>query len=178
MKTYEFTLKFDLQNKDADPEQYVEALGGQGCDDALIGFGKFGSIALTFDRDAETAHAAISSAISDIKAVIPKARLCEAGPDLVGLSDIAKAIQCSRQNVRKLLVTAENAPRPVHGGNPALWHLADVLKWLKVEKNYEIDETMLAVAELMMPLNALKSINRTCSETKEEAMQLVQLAAA
>jgi len=101
MKEYDFTLTFTLPNlKDSD--QYVEALYGGNCDDALIGVGEKGSIALNFIREAETAYQAIHSAINDVRVVIPQAIFSEAKPDLVGISDIAELIGCTRQNVRKL----------------------------------------------------------------------------
>ena len=47
MHEYEFTLKFSLQNAQADPQEYVESLGKAGCDDALIGIGQCGRIAFS-----------------------------------------------------------------------------------------------------------------------------------
>jgi hypothetical protein len=40
MKEYDFTLKFNLQNSQADPDSYVDNLYEGGCDDALIGVKK------------------------------------------------------------------------------------------------------------------------------------------
>jgi len=47
MKEYKFTLKFSLQDN---PDAYIEKLGIEGCDDALIGIGQSGRIALNFTR--------------------------------------------------------------------------------------------------------------------------------
>ncbi|CAN1209772.1 DNA-binding protein [Tumidithrix helvetica PCC 7403] len=87
MTEYDFTLKFNLQNFQADPNDYVEKLYESGCDDSLIGVGKKGCIALNFVRAASSAYKAISRAISDVKRVIPHATLIEVTPDLVGLTD-------------------------------------------------------------------------------------------
>ena len=87
MKEYEFTLKFSVNDN---PEQYVEKLGAEGCTDALIGVGKNGRIALNFIREARSAYDAVSSAVEDVKRAIPEAKLIEASPDFVGLTDIAK----------------------------------------------------------------------------------------
>lgn len=75
MKDFEFILKFDLPDINADPEQYVEALYEAGCDDALIGIGKIGHISLSFIRQSDSEENAISSAIADVKKVIPGAIL-------------------------------------------------------------------------------------------------------
>ena len=46
MKLFEFTLKFALPESTQDPSPYVDALGESGCDDAIIGVGQKGRIAL------------------------------------------------------------------------------------------------------------------------------------
>jgi len=78
MNEYDFTLKFNFQNPQIDPNDYSEQLHESSCDDALIGIGKNGCIALNFVREASSACEAISSAISDVKKVIPHAILIEA----------------------------------------------------------------------------------------------------
>lgn len=87
MKDYDFTLKFNLQDPQSDPGEYVEKLYAGGCDDALIGVGLKGYISLNFIREASSAYEAISSAISNVKAVVPSATLIEVAPDFVGLTD-------------------------------------------------------------------------------------------
>jgi hypothetical protein len=52
MNKYEFTLKFNLQNSQVAANDYVEKLYENGCDDALIGIGAKGYIALDFIREA------------------------------------------------------------------------------------------------------------------------------
>jgi len=144
MKEYDFTLKFNLQNTQADPNNYVEALYAGGCDDALIGVGKNGYISLNFIREASSAYEAISSAIADVKRVIPCASLIEAAPDYVGLTDVAKILGCTRQNIRKLIVAS--APRtlfPVYEGTPSIWHLAEILAWLQEAKTYSIEALII-----------------------------------
>lgn len=67
MNEYEFTLKFNLQNSQADPNDYMDRLYERGCNDALIGLGKKGRIVLDFVREASSAYEAISSAITVVK---------------------------------------------------------------------------------------------------------------
>jgi predicted DNA-binding transcriptional regulator AlpA len=152
--TYEFTLTFSLPPASEDPEQYLEHLAENGCDDATVGIGTTGRIALAFAREARSAEAAILTALRNVKTAIPGATLVEANPDLVGLTDIADLLGFSRQNMRKLQVTnAASFPPPVHEGSSALWHLATVLEWFQLAKTKAIDETLLQVAQVAMQVN-------------------------
>ena len=85
---YTFTLKYQLAEHDSDPDALVERLGAAGCDDALVGVGQPGRLALAFTREAGRAAEAMRSALADVKAAIPSARLIEVSPDLVGLTDV------------------------------------------------------------------------------------------
>ena len=58
-----------------DPEQYLDALDEAGCDDALIGIGDQGRLALDFTRQSTSAFEAISSAMLDVKKAIPMCTL-------------------------------------------------------------------------------------------------------
>lgn len=167
MKEYDFTLTFKLPNLE-DTDQYVEALYGGDCDDALIGVGEKGNIALNFIREAETAYQAIHSAINDVRAVIPQATFSEAKPDLVGISDIAELIGCTRQNVRKLLKNDASSPSPYYSHSICLWHLADVLFWLRDHKSYTIDQCLLEVSEVNMKLNISANRFKIDSNTSKD----------
>jgi len=97
------SLKFALGRPDADPESFIESLMNEGCDDALIGIGKPGRIALDFAREANSAEEAVLSALADVKRAIPAAEFVEATPDFVGVPDIAKLLGVSRQYIGKIL---------------------------------------------------------------------------
>ena len=101
---YEFTLKFALPATHESVDELVERLGAAGCEDALVGIGQAGRIALEFTRDADSAKNAIFSALAAIKTAIPGAKLLEVTPDFVGLTDIADCVGVSRQNMRKLML--------------------------------------------------------------------------
>ena len=60
---YDFTLKFALAEGDSDAAAIVERLGASGCDDALVGTGIPGRIALSFTREAASAEDAVLSAL-------------------------------------------------------------------------------------------------------------------
>lgn len=84
---YEFVLKFSLADQEVDSSGYLDALFEAGCDDATVGVGKRGSIALVFSREASSAEEAVRSAILDVQKAIPDAELTEIKPDLVNLAD-------------------------------------------------------------------------------------------
>lgn len=161
MKTYEFTLKFSLPEDDhiAGIDEVVERLGEAGCDDALVGIGKTGRLALDFAREAESAVEAISSALTDTKSAVPDAKLVEATPDLVGLTDVADIVGCSRQYIRKLMIiSGPSFPEPVHEGKSALWRLSKILIWLKESKRYDVEDQLLDVAKTNMQLNIVREL--------------------
>jgi hypothetical protein len=171
---YDFTLKFNLPNPDADPNNYVENLFAHGCDDGLIGVGKMGSIIISFTREAESAYIAISTAIVDVRTAIPQALIIEATPDLVGLTDVAKILGCTRQNIRNLIVRDDQrSPTPVYEGTPSLWHLAQVLAWLKEAKMYSIDDSLLEVAKINMEINTACCWQRVAPDRQENIKALV-----
>jgi hypothetical protein len=131
-----------------------ERLGAVGCDDATVGIGQKGQIALSFTRDAPSAEKAVLSGMADVRRAIPDAKLVEASPDLVGLTDIAELLHVSRQNMRKLIRNCDAvAPAPVHEGRPTIWRLTKVLEWLHEQKNYPVDEDLVALARTTMQVN-------------------------
>lgn len=159
MSEFNFTLIFTLPQRGQDPAQWVEALGAQGCDDALVGVGVTGRIALNFIREAHDAQQAVVSAIKDVKRIIPGATLVEVMPDLVGLTDIAELLGFSRQYIRKVMVSREAFPQPVHDGKIAIWHLEPVLRWMREA----------GVSKVPLLLVELSAITRQCNLQRELA---------
>jgi len=177
MKTYEFTLRFSLPGCSLNPEIYIQKLGECGCDDALTGVGKTGRIALCFARESTSAFAAISSAIGNVKKAIPAAKLIEASPDLVGLTEIADIIGCSRQNIRKIVLSNGNEfPQAAHEGKSSLWHLAKVLVWLENNKSYHIDSSLSEIAGINMQLNMARDLADMDKGIQQDILALVNLA--
>lgn len=156
---YDFELRFKLADPGRVGDDVVERLGEAGCDDALVGIGAPGRVALMFTREAGSAKQAILSALEDVKRALPDSELIEVGPDLVGLSDIADLVGVSRQNMRKLMTGhAATFPAPVHAGSTALWHLTAVLEWLNARDGYAIDKRLLDVARVAMQINLAKEL--------------------
>jgi len=171
---YIFTLKYQLADDDRDPDALVERLGEAGCDDALVGIGQPGRLALEFTREADNADAAVRSALVDVRRAIPSATLIEVAPDLVGLTDVAELIGVSRQNMRKLMLTHPGSfPAPVHEGSASIWHLADVLVWLQAKGSYSLTEDMLEVASVTLQVNVAKEGRRLSRSGSEELKALV-----
>ena len=170
---YEFTLKYQL-NENEDTDALLERLAKAGCDDALVGVGQPGRLALAFVREASTAREAIESALNDVREAVPGARLIEATPDLVGLTDVAEIVGVSRQNMRKLMLAHPGSfPTPVHEGSASIWHLADVLAWLQAKGSYELAREVQDVARVALQVNVAKEGRRLSRSTSGELEALV-----
>lgn len=155
---YEFVLKFALADQEVDPSGYLDALFEAGCDDATVGVGKRGSIALDFSREASSAEEAVRSAILDVQKAIPDAELTEIKPDLVNLADVADIIGCSRQNIRKyasgqMRTVKVHFPEPVLSGSTDFWHLYEVLSWLNSNTELRAPKNLLEVSQVAARAN-------------------------
>lgn len=150
---FEFTLKFKLPPSLADADQAVERLGAHGCTDAMVGMGQAGYLGLDFIRAATSAQDALIGALEDVQVALPGAQLVEAGPDYVGLTDVAEVVGQSRQNLRKLMIGHhQRFPAPVHSGHPSFWHLAEVLEFLR-DRQVIFPAQILEVAHAAMQIN-------------------------
>lgn len=171
---YTFTLKYQLAEHDSDPDALVGRLGEAGCDDALVGIGQPGRLALEFTREAESAQAAVRSALVDVKRAIPSARLVEAAPDFVGLTDVAELIGVTRQNMRKLMLAHRGSfPAPVHEGSISIWHLAEVLAWLEGKGSYALDQNVLETAQATLEVNSAREARRLPAKTVHDLELLI-----
>ena len=171
---YTFTLKYQLADEDRDADALVERLGEAGCDDALVGIGQPGRLALEFTREAADADEAVRSALADVRHAAPSARLIEVAPDLVGLTDVADIVGVSRQNMRKLMLAHPGSfPAPVHEGSASIWHLADVLDWLQAKGSYSLAMDVLEVACVALQVNVAKEGRRLSRSASDELEALV-----
>ena len=171
---YTFTLTYRLSEADSNQDAIVERLGEAGCDDALIGIGQPGRLALEFTREAASAELAMVSALADIKRAVPSAQLIEAAPDFVGLTDVAEMVGVTRQNLRKLMLGYRaNFPLPVHEGSSTVWHLADMLDWLKVNVAYQLEPATLDVAKTTKQINLAKQARQIAPHFNQKVFALV-----
>lgn len=171
---YTFTLKYQLWERDHDPNDIIERLGAAGCEDALVGMGQAGRVALEFTREAPSAQAAFMSALADVKRAVPSARLIEAVPDMVGLTDVAEVVGVTRQNMRKLMIAhAKSFPAPIHDGSTAIWHLADILTWLRARGTYQLEVGLFEVAAIAMQINLAKAVCQIVPRVRREVRALI-----
>lgn len=148
MNEYDFVLRFQLLENNDQPERYLDTLYEAGCDDATIGVGLPGYIALDFCRVADSAEQALLSAIRDVKRAIPSAKLTEVTPDLLNISEIADLVsskihRVTRQAMRnyalgKLARINSRFPAAAVTSSSPLWHVDEVVSWMadneKVDK--------------------------------------------
>jgi hypothetical protein len=157
MNNYTFILNFALPGREDNPEQYLDALYDAGCDDAAVGVGQYGMVGLDFTRAAASAEDAIRSAIENVRTASPGAALMQAGPDLMGLTEMAEIFGFSRQNMRKYATGQSGGPGafppPVVLGEPSLWHLAEIVGWLKKNTSVEPPDHVLAVSKATAKVN-------------------------
>lgn len=163
---YEFTLKYQLAD-DVDIDTLVERLAEGGCDDAVAGVGLPGRLALAFAREGASAQDAMHGALADVHRALPDARLIEASPDLVGLTDVAQLVGVSRQNMRKLMLTHSGTfPAPVHDGTLSLWHLVDILSWMQTRGTHAVSQSVLDLALVAMRVNIARAQERVHGRDK------------
>ncbi len=158
---YTFTLKYQLAADYRESDAIVGQLNEAGCKDALVGIGLPGRLALAFTREAASAEAAVCSALGDVRRAVSSAKLIEAAPDLVGLTDAARVVGLSRRSLRKLMMLYPGSfPAPIHEGSASIWHLADILSWIQSRGNYGLPPEVLEMAEMAMQVNVAKETRR------------------
>jgi hypothetical protein len=77
---FDFGLKFRI-GADADLSEIIERLGEAGCNDAVVGIGRPGRIAMEFARDGASLEEAIRSAVAEVQRAIPSAELLAISSD-------------------------------------------------------------------------------------------------
>ncbi len=172
---YSFTLKYQMPPQDCEEEPLKQRLLSAGCTDARIALGLRGRMMLSFTREAERADQALLGALREVRKAAPGARLVEAAPDMVGLTDVAVLVGVSRQNMRKLMLTHPMSfPSPIHEGNSSsVWHLWDVLRWMQGRGGYRIDEAVMELATVAKAVNLARESRHLDDRRREELLKLV-----
>lgn len=157
MNEYSFELLFQL-NKGEDPEQYLDSLFETGCDDATVGIGKRGRIALNFTRESENALPAIMSAIQNVQNAIPHAKFERASPDLLNISELAFEFGLGKENMRKYArnQSAKKTPFPtphIESEKSDYWRASEVAQWLSEHKIQDVDDSILETLVIIQMLN-------------------------
>jgi len=160
MKEFNFELIFKLVDNQ-DSNEYLDVLFENGCDDATISTGQLGMLCLSFTRESISALEAVESAINDVKKAIPSAKLVEATPDIVNISEISSILGHSRQYTRKLFNSdTSSLPAPIHIGNPSIWHLSEILDWLKSvgKQENKINENLFELSHITRQINIKRQL--------------------
>ncbi len=129
---YEFTLL--VGGPDLQADEALNSLAEIGCDDATVG-SSGGVQHMDFDREASSYLAAVLSAIKDVEAAVPGARVVRVLPDeYVSLAEIAERTQRTRESVRLLSIGERGPGRfPPPAAREAernkLWRWTEVAAW-------------------------------------------------
>lgn len=74
---FAFTLRYRLGTQHHDDDDLLAQLADGGCEDALVSFNRAGNLVLDFRRPADSAAAALSSAIADVQRALPASELID-----------------------------------------------------------------------------------------------------
>lgn len=114
-----------------------------------------------FVRPGACAREVMQGARMEIVRALPGARLVEAVPDLVGLTEVGRLLGLSRQAMRKYAVSqGSNFPAAVHGVHGAVWHLIEILDWMRAVRQLTVDPALLDVARVAWDINLRAEVQR------------------
>jgi hypothetical protein len=167
-KTHSFTLILSGAKK---PTSRIEnALFEAHCDDALLGC-RNGILFLEFDRQANSLHDAVLSAIAAVEAAGVGLRVERVDPDdLVSAADIARRAGISRESVRHYSRGSRGPggfPAPAAGVKSRSPRWPDVVEWLVTRspvssRSIRVPRTTSCVAETVAvgSINAFLNLRR------------------
>lgn len=76
--------------------------------------------------------------------------------------------------MRKLMVkSGTEFPSPVHEGKSSIWHLSNILVWLKENNKVEIEDTLIDVANVNKKFNLVKELNQVNDGIQENFRELI-----
>lgn len=151
VKEFEFDLMIALPAGERDEDAMLDALFEAGCDDAIVGTGASGLVALGFIREVMAADAVITQAVEQALRGLPEgATLREVRPDLVSLADVAARLQVSRQALQK-----REMPPPSLGG---LYRVTEMVGYLEGQPG-KIRDGLSSAASWFATAPAAQKIN-------------------
>lgn len=123
MANFEFDLIFALPKGDFDVFELSDAVFEAGFDDAVVGTGQAGLLAVAIEAEGEDAESVIVRAARLILQYLPKGcALREVRPDLVSLADVAKKLNIKRQALQK-----REMPAPALSGYYRITEVAELI---------------------------------------------------
>ena len=178
MALYNFTLT--LSGVTYETEGLEDALFESCCDDALIcAYGH--AVYLEFDREAESLHEAIMSAVENVESARIGAVVASVDSALVGLSDIADNTEMSRQAIAMLKDGTRgngNFPCPVQRikGQSPLWDWSEVAAWLEESGRVKAGSDLAKNARTLSKWNLIlrTAASRDFEEVESMAHMLIE----
>jgi hypothetical protein len=161
-KSYDFTLV--LSGVPELTDEVCDALFEAGCDDSTPGQ-RAGVTFLHFAREADSARAAILSAISEVEGASIGARVARVEPDdLVTMAEIARRAGRSRESIRQLASGERGpgdfpAPMANLGERSPIWRWTDVARWL-AEKSGNTAQPQDDLGTVVAAVNAALELRR------------------
>ncbi|WP_170755614.1 hypothetical protein [Ruegeria lacuscaerulensis] len=102
MTKFEFDIIFAIPDGEHDALDLSNAVFEAGFEEAVVGTGTSGLLAVALEMEGEDAESVIVSAAREILQQLPKgSALREVRPDLVSLADVAKKLDVKRQALQK-----------------------------------------------------------------------------
>lgn len=164
MKNYHFVIMLD--NARPNTEGLEDRLFEAGCDDALV-CALNNSVYLEFDREAESAEQALTSAIKQVHAADFQIKcIQEAGP--ASMADLARLANTTRASISNYILGKRGKgdfPAPIGGISLStpLYSWPEVARWL--HQNNKLEDTSYEVAE------AAQSFSQEQSRYSEDVSQ-------
>lgn len=123
MNKFEFDIVFALPEGEFDVLDLSSAVFEAGFEDAVVGSGQSGLLAVALEMEGEDAESVIVSAARAILKYLPKGSfLREVRPDLVSLADVAKRLNIKRQALQK-----RRMPTPALCGHYRITEVAEAI---------------------------------------------------
>lgn len=171
---FSFWLKFQLAER-AYAAKYAQRLALWEADGVIVLADRRGRIRLKVCRTGATALAAMRRTVSEARRMFPSCALIEAGPDHVGLREVARMYRISRQAMRlRMLTDAHLFPAPLLELKAGTWRLVELLEWLGDGAGSFFDRRELEVARAAAMVN-LAIQTRRLREVRSRTWPLIDL---
>lgn len=136
-------------------DSLVEDLAAHGCADAQPSAGGGHRLRLDFRREGVLPGPAMRAALHALREAIPDAVVLEAGPDLLGLDEIAALVvlpAACLHELRQDYFAGFPAPALQVADEPR-WHAAHVLEWVMAVGAIAVDATVLETSRSALEFN-------------------------
>jgi len=172
--TFSFWLKFQLAERPY-AARYAQRLALWEADGVRVLADRRGRMRLEVCRAGTAALAAMRRTVSEARRIFPSCALVEAGPDHVGLREVAGIYRISRQAMRlRMLTDAHLFPAPLLELKAGTWRLVELLEWIGSGGGSFFDRRELEVARAAATVN-LAIQTRRLREVRLRTWPLIDL---